>query len=56
MSDGASRGERYVRSWPMHNLVGHPLSEILHWVGLGDLGDRLHDATLPKHEAGTGRG
>lgn len=45
-----------MRSWPMHNLVAHPLSEIMHWLGLTVTGDRLHDATLPEHEAGTGRG
>lgn len=45
-----------VRSWPAHNLVAHPASELLHWLGLGRLGNRLHDATLPEHELGTGRG
>lgn len=44
------------RSWPAHNLIAHPLSEILHWLGLGRLGNRLHDATLPVHEIGEGRG
>lgn len=47
---------RWYRSWPMHNLIAHPLSEILHWLGLADLGNRIHDATLPEHEPGTGRG
>lgn len=54
--------DRIVRSWPMHNLVAHPLSELLHWAGVifggdgDDLGGRLHDATLPSHEPGRGRG
>lgn len=53
--------DRCVRSWPMHNLVAHPAGELLHWLGViwggGDeLGNRLHDATLPRHECGTGRG
>lgn len=47
---------RWYRHWAVHNLVAHPLSEILHWLGLGDLGNRIHDATLPVHEEGTGRG
>lgn len=42
--------------WMMHNLVAHPISEVLHWFGLGDVGNRLHDATVPRHEPGTGRG
>lgn len=42
------------RCWAVHNLVAHPVMEILHWVDkvwpFGDLealGDRIHDATLP---------
>lgn len=33
--------------WTLHNIVGHPISEILFQVGLKPLGDRIHDATLP---------
>lgn len=40
----------------MHNLVAHPASEILHWLGCDGLGNRIHDSTLPAHEAGSGRG
>lgn len=47
---------QYVRSWPMHNLVGHPVSELCHLAGLPELGDWVHDRTLPAHEPGTGRG
>lgn len=42
--------------WAAHNLIAHPLSEVLYWVGLQNLGNRLHDATVPKHKKGTGRG
>lgn len=45
-----------LRNWTIHNLIAHPLSEILHLLGFGDLGDRVHDATVPDHEKGTGRG
>lgn len=45
-----------IRNWTTHNLVGHPVSELLHLLGFGGLGDRVHDATLPDHEPGTGRG
>lgn len=42
--------------WTLHNLIAHPLSEVLFQVGLGEWGNRLHDATIPRHEPGTGRG
>lgn len=67
--------DRYWQSWPMHNLVAHPVSEVSHQLGAAlhrlaahfsdaymqddardTLGNRLHDATLPTHEEGTGRG
>jgi Ca2+/Na+ antiporter len=42
--------------WGVHNLIAHPLSELLYWT----IGERaanwLHDATVPKHKKGTGRG
>ena len=34
--------------YTIHNMVAHPLMELLHLVGFTDLGNRLHDATLPK--------
>ncbi len=42
--------------WTAHNLIAHPLSEILFQIGLGDWSNRLHDWTFPEHEAGSGRG
>jgi hypothetical protein len=54
--DAEGVGVHWYQSWPMLNLVAHPVSELLHWVGADDLGGRIHDATLPEHEAGTGRG
>jgi len=39
--------------WTLHNLVAHPLSEILFQFGLEDLSNRIHDATVP---AGAGPG
>jgi len=35
--------------WTFHNQVAHPLSELLYQVGLGGLGDRLHDWPIPLH-------
>ena len=40
--------------WAVHNLIAHPISEVCHWIG--KFGDWLHDATVPEHEEGTGRG
>jgi hypothetical protein len=34
-------------SWAFHNVVGHPLMQVLAWVGLTRLAIRLHDATTP---------
>jgi len=42
--------------WTAHNLIAHPLSEVLFQVGLSSWGDRIHDWTIPAHEPGTGRG
>ena len=41
--------------WTLHNLVAHPLSEILYQLGAEDLGNRLHDATIP-HDSPEQRG
>jgi hypothetical protein len=42
--------------WTPHNLIAHPLSEILFQLGFEDAGNRLHDWTIPAHQPGTGRG
>jgi len=34
----------------LHNLVIHPLMGLLYLVGLKDLGDALHDASLETEE------
>ncbi len=46
--------ERWM--WTLHNLVAHPLSELLFQVGLRRWSDAVHDLTVPEHEPGTGRG
>ena len=33
--------------WTLHNLVAHPLSEVLFQVGARHLADAVHDATVP---------
>ena len=47
---------KLVRNWTIHTLIGHPLSEIAHLLGLEAWGHLIHDGTLPDHEPGTGRG
>lgn len=52
--------DRLWRNWPAHNLVAHPLSEIVYWLTFWWAGDGLshwiHDITIPEHEEGNGRG
>ena len=33
--------------WSLHNLVGHPLSEVCFQLGLEDLSAWFHDRTMP---------
>jgi ethanolamine utilization microcompartment shell protein EutS len=42
--------------WTLHNIVAHPLSEVLFQLGFEDAGNAIHDATIPPHVAGEGRG
>jgi len=42
--------------WTLHNLVAHPLSEVLFQLGFESFSNTVHDSTVPLHEEGTGRG
>jgi hypothetical protein len=42
--------------YTVHNLVGHPVSEILRLLGFRRASTWAHNITLPAHEPGTGRG
>lgn len=42
--------------WTIHNIVSHPLSEVLYLLGFSALSDIVHDSTVPDHEEGQGRG
>lgn len=43
---------RFVRSsWAFHNLVAHPLLQLLAWTGHTRAGLLLHDATIPTPRA-----
>ena len=34
-------------AWAVHNIIGHPLMQILAWLGMGKLAVKLHDVTTP---------
>ncbi len=47
--------------WSLHNLVAHPLSELVYLLGLGSspfvrVSNWIHDITVPEHKSGAGRG
>ena len=42
--------------WTLHNVIAHPLSELVYQLGWEDLSHRIHDRTVPTHTTGTGRG
>lgn len=42
--------------WTLHNIVGHPLSELVYQLGLRSLGNAVHDATIPDPIGEDGRG
>lgn len=42
--------------WTFHNLIAHPLSEILHIFGMTRIGNSLHDWSIPDHLPEEGRG
>jgi hypothetical protein len=49
--------------WSFHNLIAHPLSEIFHLLSylcfkkkFRSISNYIHDATIPDHEPGEGRG
>lgn len=41
--------------WAPHNLIAHPLSEVLYQLGAERASEWVHDATIPPRERGEGR-
>jgi len=33
--------------WTIHNMIGHPLSEVLFQLGFEKLGNEVHDRSAP---------
>jgi len=52
----ASRPWRENVGWAVHNLIAHPLSEVVFWLGSERASNWIHDNTVPRHGAGAGRG
>ena len=51
--------KRIYKNWTVHNLIAHPLSEIIWLLTFGKaerLSGWVHDVTLPPHNEGEGRG
>lgn len=42
--------------WTIHNLIAHPISEILYQIGFENFSNLIHDITIPEHKKGEGRG
>ncbi|TXH10978.1 MAG: hypothetical protein E6R03_14820 [Hyphomicrobiaceae bacterium] len=42
--------------WTLHNVVGHPVSELLYQIGLMSVGNYVHDITVPEPEGENPRG
>lgn len=54
MTIGKRRGPAWAW-WAVHNLIAHPVSEILYWIGLHHASTWMHDETVPIHtERGRG--
>ena len=51
--------KKIYKNWTVHNLLAHPLMEILYLISFGkleDFGNMIHDATVPEHTPEEGRG
>lgn len=40
--------EKY--KWTIHNLIAHPISEIIHLLGNTNLAAKIHDCTIPDED------
>ena len=55
---------RLWKNWTVHNIISHPVSEVLYLISLPFVGREkaenisgwIHDVTLPDQVRGTGRG
>ena len=40
--------EKFFKNYAVHNIIAHPLMEVLKWIGQDTLANKVHDKTLPK--------
>ena len=40
--------EKFFKNYAVHNIIAHPLMEVLKWIGQDTLANKVHDQTLPK--------
>jgi len=43
--------EKIFKSIAFHNIVAHPLMQVLNWIGKRDLANFIHDETLPGNDS-----
>lgn len=36
--------------WAPHNLLAHPIMELLHQLGFHNLSEKIHNITIPEEE------
>jgi len=39
--------KKIYKNWAVHNLIGHPLMQIMNWLNKNDIAKKIHDGTLP---------
>ncbi len=39
--------KRIYKNWFIHNVIAHPLMQILYMVGCPNLADKVHNGTVP---------
>jgi hypothetical protein len=42
--------EKIFKSIAFHNIIAHPLMQVLNWLGKRDLANFVHDETLPEND------
>lgn len=45
-----SSSSKWYQNWSVHNIIGHPVSEICNLLGFKEMATRIHDATVPVTE------
>lgn len=46
------KSSKWYQNWSVHNIIGHPVSEICNLLGFREMASRIHDATVPVTKEG----